>query len=436
MRILEQAVGPHDRWISIAGKSPPGRLHSSTAALRYSMPDHRAYRLFEEVCNRALWFALHDTDVGLVPSDVIHAWEKGLRLVSSSIAETISQEWKRRPAPVMLFDYQLFGVARELRKRIPKANIAFFNHAPVLGVRAMTRLPVFIVTDILESLLSADLLGFQSHRDLAGFAEISAHFLGAVVRQDKVIHLGRPVDLRVFPSAIFPRALAPTRRESNDRGSQWPDDFVVTWIGRSDPARNPVGAIEAFRRFLEREPEMRGRARLWMKVYPSRQQFREYRECLLDAQQAAVDLNSKYATGSWVPVFLHLSRERNDAFEALRRADVLLVNSLADGMNLVLQEGLLLSARRPAVILSRSSGAFEYFGDFTIPIDPRSVDDAVRALRRAARMPKAERGRRFEEMRRRLWALQSSGFFETQLAALEAGRTTARHAADRVGVAT
>lgn len=423
------ALGPGDRWVALAEEGirlpselEPGRL--TPYAVRYVRAERRALRQFQTAANRALWFALHGLEIApdLTVTRVIEAWEDGYRKVGETVAGALAEERRRSPAPVLLQDFQLFGAAGPLRRMAPDARIGLFCHTPFPGPEGLRALPHLLVADILRSLLACDLIGFQSERDLSGFSRACAILLGATVRGGALVSGGRTVRLGVFPATVDAVEVRRQAAEADPRVvGLWEDDLVVTWVGRSDPVKDPVGAIRAFRRLMETLPGLQGWARLLMKVQPSRQDLPEYRECLHAVHKEAAEVNAELASDDWVPVALDTSTDRAAAVAALARADVILVNSLADGMNLVAQEGVLASTRDPAVVLSRAAGAFERFADAVVPCHPGDPEEGARALALALALPAEERRRRVEVLRGRILASSPAAWLEAQVRVLGAG---------------
>lgn len=406
VQVVEPALQHGDRWVTMVanGVLPEPRVSSGPPGveMHYASIDSRTSKLFDEACNRVLWFALHGF---AIPSDIstgtlIASWEEGYRRANRRLAGLIAEEWKRSPAPISIQDYQLFLTPAELKELVPEAQIMFFCHTPFPTADQIRSLPFLYTRDILRGMLACDLVGFQSNRDVAAFRDVCSSLLGVTVRGTDIVWKGRRTELGVFPASVDPERVGD--EESIEMPLVGENPTVITWVGRSDPAKNPLGAVNAFRQLVSEEPHLRENVLLWFKMYPSRQDLPEYRRCLLEAQEAAIRVNAEMSTNSWTPIFLDLSTERFRANAALRRADVLLVNSFADGMNLVVQEGLLLSQRCPALILSRTTGAWERFSDGAISVDPWDPEDLVSALRKAIGLTVEERARRHGRLFSRL----------------------------------
>lgn len=397
VQVVEPSLVPGDRWVSVAPDSVfqtrDPREITNGLSLHHARIDARCAGLFDAVCNRVLWFALHGLPVPRLSTvDLTIWWEEGMRKANKHIAATLAREWKIRPAPILIQDFQLSLVPGELREHVPSAEVAFFCHTPFPELDQVRKLPLVYGSDILEGLLSCDLIGFQTNKDLAAFRRFCSGHLGIAVRESEIPWEGRTIRLGVFPATID--APGVRSEESEETGTIPGDLQVIAWVGRSDPAKNPLGALRSFRRLLREQPSRRGSVVLWMKMDPSRQNLPEYKNCLMEAQEEAVRINAEFARQDWVPVILDFSPERSRAISVLRRADVLLVNSFADGMNLVVQEGVAVSRRNLALVLSRNAGSWEQMADGVISIDPWSEADVMRGLAQGLDMPAAERQHR------------------------------------------
>lgn len=425
VRAVHPALRRSDRWVALAPDgqrdAPRAASPSNACGVRFVDADSECRGLARTASNRVLWFALHGMDVD---RELLHRhadwfWERGQRALGLRFAIAIADEWRRRPAPVLLQDYHLFSCPAALRALVPEAPIAFFVHTPFLGTRTLAKLPLFAASDVLRSLLACDLVGFQARRDADAFAQACQVFLGARATDGAVEWARRTVRLGVFPACADANAIRDEAARVAGQGGGGDDDGSVTvvWAGRADPVKNPLRAIEAFGRLLAEEPSLAGRARLVLKTQETRDEP-EYEQCRLGIYEAVAKLDAEIARDGWVPVVVDPSPQRDRAVAALRSADVLLVNSVADGMNLVVQEGVLIGSREPVVVLSRTAGAFERLGHDVVSVDPMSVDDTVRALRAAIEMPVDERRRRFTQLRAIIESASPESWLRSQLAAL------------------
>lgn len=344
-------------------------------------------------------------------------WEDGYREVNRTLAAGLAQEWRGRPAPVLLQDYQLFGCGSMLRELVPHARIGLFCHSPFPGPSALRTLPHVIVVDILHGLLACDLVGFHTYRDLTGFGQACSQIMGTRVQDNEVTWGGRTVRLGVFPvTTTDPAGL---RREATfikAERAPFPDnDIVIVWVGPSDAARNPMAALRSFAGLLERDQSLIGRVRLLLNAV--RTDGHPY-DRQASVVEAATALNARFARDDWIPVALDLSEAPARRLAALERADVVLVTALMDAVDPVVEEAALLGRRAPALVLSVTSGVYERFADVAVPLDPRRPEAGTRALLEGLALPATERSRRLRSVRDRMEPHSAPRWLEAQLAAL------------------
>jgi trehalose 6-phosphate synthase len=153
---------------------------------------------------------------------------------------------------------------------------------------------------------------------------------------------------------------------------------------------------------------------------PSREDLPAYREYTARIERLAHEIDDEFATDDWTPLVFDIGDDYPAALAVLRRSDVVFVNSVRDGMNLVVLEGLVLSERQPAVVLSREAGAAELLGADALTVNPFDVGATVEALHEALLMPPEERAARAARMREAAVRLPPTEWFQAQLDALRA----------------
>jgi trehalose 6-phosphate synthase len=198
-----------------------------------------------------------------------------------------------------------------------------------------------------------------------------------------------------------------------------------------DPAKNILLGFEAFDLLLETNPELAGRARFLAFLVPSRQSVPEYRAYREEVFEAVRDINQRWGTKHWRPIEVFYEHNYDQALAGLSMYDVLLVNSLSDGMNLVSKEGALVNERDGVLVLSRAAGVFHELGDAALPIEPKDVTGTAQALADALAMPTEERRQRAARLRAAVEANDLSLWFERQLADLQTIAVESRSVARR-----
>jgi trehalose 6-phosphate synthase len=195
-------------------------------------------------------------------------------------------------------------------------------------------------------------------------------------------------------------------------------ELLVLRVDRTDPSKNAVRGFEAFGLLLERDPSLRGRAGLVALLDPSRQAIPEYAEYRVATEQAAAAVNDRFARDGWEPIRLDVRDDFFASVAAYTEYDVLLVNPVMDGLNLVAKEAPLVNDRDGVLVLSRQAGAFDEIGPWTVGVDPLDVHGQADALARAIALPDAERGRMLEAIRASVRAHDLDSWAERELAEL------------------
>ena len=420
------AMSEGDR-AAFPGTSAPAReVHLGHIPLRVryvSVPTEVYGRHYDTVSNQVLWFLQHYLwDLASSPTFTEReytAWDEGYRPVNFAIAQAVADELfvpegtgKRlqRPADgsnaiILLQDYHLYLAATFLRQRLPRAIIQQFIHIPWPSVRYWTFLPQRFLADIYEGLAANDALGFQTERDARSFLECARTLLpGCRVDLDEGRLLWRRHRLlaRAYPVTAdadeIRRTLnsAPARRGTEELAPLVGDGVkVIVRVDRLEPTKNIVRGLQAYELLLRRHPELHGTVRHLAFLVPSRQGLAIYRRYEREVRRAIQRINERFGTPEWQPVKAFFENNRARALAALRRYDVLLVNPVIDGMNLVAKEGALANNHDGVVVLSRTAGAYIQMADAVLPVTPTDLEEMADQLYEALTMSESERRRRW-----------------------------------------
>ena len=201
-------------------------------------------------------------------------------------------------------------------------------------------------------------------------------------------------------------------------------ETLILRVDRTDPSKNVVRGFEAFGLLLERRPDLRGRVGMLALLDPSRQEIPEYVEELQRIQAAAAALDERFPGALRAPGRRRLPR----VVAAYKQFDVLLVNAIMDGLNLVAKEAPLVNKRDGVVVFSVNAGAHEELGEWALPVDPLDVEGQADGARGGAGAPAAERRRRLEAIREHVRTHDLAAWIDAQLADLD--RASTMRAAD------
>ena len=397
--------------------------HPGSVRARSLCVPRGAYRqYYERISNGLLWPLQHgmpraDGEGGArhVAADDERAWEQGYLAVNRAVAEAIIADIRRldaarqRRAVVLLQDYHLYCVAGMLRPALPWLALAHFVHIPWPEVRCWRTLPPGYAAQILGGLLHNHVVGLQTTRDVGNFvACVVDCFPDALAepapRGAYLTWRGRRVLAGAFPIAIDPaqtRAMAAeaartartTRHAGAGFGAQERHERqVILRVDRMEPSKNVARGIEAFALLLERHPEMRERVCFVMLLPPGRARSPGQRAYQRRVRDLVTTVNERFATKRRPVVVARYGHDRVRALAALREFDVLLANSVAEGMHLVTKEGVLVNRRDGVVVLSRTAGVYAELADGgCLGIAPADIEETAEALFIALSMPPTAR---------------------------------------------
>jgi trehalose 6-phosphate synthase len=265
--------------------------------------------------------------------------------------------------------------------------------------------------DILNGLCATDVLGFQTREDGQNFLRTCESFLPRAsvnYRRGRVWYKNHATHVRDFPISIDVEALRELAAspEVAEHEAEIQDIIgdrkLILRIDRIEPSKNIVRGFLAFEEMLELHPEHRGRVQFLALLVPSRLDVGEYRHYLDDLMSTAGRVNAAYGDGEWEPVRLLVGESYSRAVAAMHLYDVLLVNAIADGMNLVAKEGPIVNRRDGVLILSERAGARQQLEPGALVVSPCDVYATAEALHQALVMPTEERQERAHRLRWRI----------------------------------
>jgi trehalose 6-phosphate synthase len=449
---LRSLVTHHDiTWIASAmsdedralAAEAGGESHEETARdgshyrLRLVAHDEQAYdRYYNVVANPTLWFAQHYLwDLAHAPEwdhGLHKAWDEGYVPVNDAFARATLEELEREPdATVFFHDYHLYLAPRIVRNERPDALLAHFIHIPWPQPDYWRVLPEPIRVAVHDGILANDVVGLHTRRWRRNFlrscrdivnaeTDMEAHFADYDGR--RIIATAHPlsVDASEFDELAESDAVLDAEREIAARR---PERLVVR-VDRTDPSKNVVRGFRAFELYLESHPEMHARVGMLALLDPSRQDIPEYAEYLGAIQREARRVNERFETTGWTPIDLQIQDNFPQSVAAYKQFDVLLVNAIFDGMNLVAKEAPLVNEQVGVLVLSENAGAHEELGEWALTVNPFDVAGQAEAIHAALQMDRDERRARLEGIRGHVREHDLEAWIEAQLADLD--RTAAR----------
>lgn len=428
------ALDEDDRaWVEKYGSKPQA---VEGTLLQLINLDPEAYdQYYNVIANPLLWFIHHQLwDTPRTPSidkSLWQAWEQGYVAVNRQFADVIIRAVeptiKTSDRPVLIFpqDYQLHLVPRFLRQRLgSRVQIQPFLHIPWPAPDAWRILPDEMRTMLFTSLLASDRVGFQTKKDAFYFIETMRFYLDgarAYGSRDSVVYQDRKVEARAYPISIDIEKVESLAQERETQLLKMQlitmigDDKLLLRVDRIEPSKNILRSLQAYRILLEEYPEHVGKVRLLLLLVPSRMEVSEYQAYLGEIMAEAGLINAQFSDGFWEPVRVIVGGNYARAIAAMQLYDVLIVNPLADGMNLVAKEGALVNQRDGVLLLSEYAGAFYELGQHALIVSPFDVYSTAKALHQALIMPQEERHKRAEALREQVKNAGVDVWFDNQL---------------------
>jgi trehalose 6-phosphate synthase len=395
--------------------------------LRLLAHDRQAYDWFYNVvANPMLWFVQHSLwDLPYAPrvDAAFHrAWAEGYVAVNATFAAAVDAELERTPdAAVFFHDYHLYLAPRMVRERRPNAALMHFVHVPWPQPDYWTVLPKDARCAIHDGLIANDLIGFHTERWRRNFIYSVRELLGDDITA-KTVTAPISVDAAEFVELAQSDAVLSAEEEIV---TGRPEKLVVR-VDRTDPSKNIVRGFRAFEFYLDAHPEMHRRIGMLALLDPSRQLIPEYAEYLGAIQREARRVNDRFQQSGWRPIDLEIADDFAKSVAAYKQFDVLLVNAIFDGMNLVAKEAPLINERDGVVVLSENAGAHAELGDWALTVNPFDVESQADAIADALAMDVAERHERLEAIRAHVREHDLSRWTDTLLDALDRVATPAR----------
>ena len=426
-------------WIASAQSEEDARVAEESLEEPYKVEDlkivlvehdEESYDLmYNHLANPLLWFVQHGLyDLPYKPElgeDTQRAWEDGYVVISENFAEAVGRTLEAiggEEPVILVHDYQLYMVPHALRERLgDDPFISLFVHIPWPDPETWRVLPRYVREGALRSLLEANVVAFHTEGYARNFVRTAQEVLGVKTNEGEgVIHLGdHEVWVRAYPISIDPTEFEElAQSEEVLEGEESVTNLagkLLLRVDRMDLSKNIVRGFHAYDRMLERYPQMREQVTFLARCQPSRGDIPEYARYAENIQNVAGEINEKHATGSWKPIELSMEDDFPLSVAAYKNYDVLLVNAVRDGMNLIAKEAVIANEKNGVLLLSENAGAHEELGEHALTVNPFDIDEQADALYEALTMPEDERARRAEELEQTIRSYTIEEWVEAQL---------------------
>lgn len=373
-----------------AREGVPASLSGGTELRLVELPQEVQRAAYQVVANGTLWFLYHGLfDRTRQPSfdrRWHEAWD-GYRAFNRALAEEVAGS-ADEGATVVVNDYHLALVGGHLATLRPDLRTVHFHHTPFCDPGELRVLPDAVASELLGSLASFGACGFHTERWAEQFRRCASAVLGEA---PVVFHsaLGTDADdLRLV--AASPGCAA--RRD--DLLERLDGRLLLFRSDRVELSKNLLRGFLAYEELLDTTPSLRGRVTFIARTYPSREDIAEYVAYRHDVEHLVDRVNERFGSPDHLPIELEVADDFEASVAALSCYDVLLVNPVRDGMNLVAKEGPVVNGRDGVLALSREAGAFDELAASALEVQPFDVSGTAAVLDRALAMAPAERAMR------------------------------------------
>jgi trehalose 6-phosphate synthase len=412
---LAAAMTEGDRRAAAEPKLIDKAVPGDDMQLRFASVERSVFEAaYNVIANPLLWFLQHQMwnlpERPVIDAGVMRAWTNGYVPRNDAFARALLAQLRRgdREPRIMLHDYHLYLAAEPIRRARPDAVLSHFTHIPWPPSSIWQVISPPIREAICRGLVANDVVGLQTARDAHNFLRTVESFLPdvrvdyaarTVTRRDgHVAHVrSYPISIDVDATRRAAASRAARRRREELLASS--RERIVVRVDRLEPSKNILRGFAAFEGFLARSPRYRGRVTFLAFLVPSRTNLREYGDYGRKVQGAVDRINARFGRGGNRPVQLFYENDYAQAMAGLSIADVILVNPLIDGMNLVAKEAVVVNDRPGALILSETAGVYDQMADGVLPVAPADVIGTADAIAAALEMPVAERRARLERLR-------------------------------------
>jgi trehalose 6-phosphate synthase len=416
-------------WVGASGRLTDGSAKDSLAEIQplgagalatVDMPREHYHRFYEGFANSVLWPAFHSR-VDLIRADLDDY--SSYREINAYMARALLRFAKSK-TPIWVHDYHFLTLAQELRERGVTQPLGFFLHTPFPSRSVMVSVPRH--RELVEAMLSYDLIGFQTEDDLANFSEYVSRELGLEPTEDGVVSATGTTRLASFPIGIDVRAFseratkAAARPEISRLRASLQGRKLAIGVDRLDYSKGLPNRFQALSRLFELFPETRKNVSLLQIAVPSRVGIQSYRQLQKELAGLVGEINGRHAEVDWTPIrYLNKAFPQSTLAGFYRMAEVGLVTPFQDGMNLVAKEYV--AAQNPldpgVLVLSEFAGAAKQL-DAALLVNPHDIDAMAQAMMQALSMPAAERRERWNSMIERMEGSALDGWFSDFVTAL------------------
>lgn len=393
---VSSAIGECDHYMNDKYHDKvPVPLENPEYYVQFIKSEEAVYNQFNgKFANPLLWFIHHsmwNPPYSPCADEELHqAWES-YKHVNSLFADAISEDIHRsKKTPIiMLQDYHIYLTPKMIRKEYPDVLMSQFVHIPFPSPEIFQQLPNHMQTEILGSVLTNNVLGFHIPRYMNNFLQTVKLILPDAIVDElsgDILYKGHVCHVKTYPISIDLETIQKQAQSPNVLSKQEEVDKIVGnckliyRTDRADLSKNIIRGFQAYDIFLKKFPEWREKVKFVATLMPSRQDIKIYREYTDNIRDIVKEINQKYATPNWEPIKYICKGDYDLVIALLKRYDVLMVNPILDGMNIVAKEGTAINENNGALVLSTGAGCYEELKNGSICINPYDLRQTAEAI--------------------------------------------------------
>ncbi len=377
---IAAALSAGDRQAGASGTITAAGFQVRTLAIDKDILD-KAYNI---IANETLWYLYHglfdQVRAPVIDTEWYEAWT-AYRKYNEIFAEAIIED-APADAVVLVQDHHLALVGPRIRDARPDISSVHFTHTPFASPDHLRVLPELARTELLLGYLGHDALGFHSPRWSDAFIASCRETLGVRPTKTFVSPLGPD------PDGIAGFATSPAcEAEFTSLIEEVGDKHVIGRAERLELSKNLLRGFWAYDEFLAMRPDLHEDVVFVANFSPSRTAVSDYITYRAELEAAVEEINARWGTDTWTPILYKAESNYARAIALLRRYDVLLINPIRDGLNLVAKEGPLVNERDGVLLLSREAGAFDELSGIATEVHPYDISQTAQAMSDALDMP-------------------------------------------------
>jgi len=380
------------------------QIHQHNINIFLAEVDSKELDLSDWFCAHYIWPLLHGLPIPKLADAELSQRLNTVRSTSQALAaESVDVD----NHGYLVNDFQLSQVPVALRELEPSKQISFFLHTPWPKSVPSSNIAAKILEFLASGMLAADVIQFQTQKDLRAFENFVITHLPFELAG---------VKLEVNPVSVNLQQLNRQSFDTEDLLDLREDEISYVHIARSDPIKSTLASINAFTELARDFKDSAPRSYLDLYIVPSRQQWPRYQELLSEIVKTVEQCNSKLSSLNYAPIRLHVGNDYQRASQALTRYDYLIAASVADGLNLVVKEGAILNDRNGVIVSTENVGAMAELGNFCIVAAEATEIGIIESLREAQNLSSESRRNMSAELKRHIQEFDSSNWAQNAVA--------------------